>query len=190
MKPVRWFRCYSDIKDDPKMLGVSDQEFRIWIHLLALVSEEGTAGVLPVFTEKGIAASLRTTVPKLRAALATFVAEGMVSLDPITITNWSKRQYESDNSTPRVQRFRNGRGNGDETLQKRPQIQRQKQRSETDTETEIITPLNPPASQGERADRARKGSNRKRDRQALAEVASTEEQWLGSYVGQQRVVNE
>lgn len=187
MKPVRWFRCYSDIKDDPKMLGISDGEFRIWIHLLALVSEEGEGGVLPTFSEKGIAATLRTTIPRFRAAMLTFAQHGMVSADPITVTNWSKRQYESDNSTTRVQRFRNARSNGDETLQKRPQIQTQKQRSETEPETDVITPLTP-RKRGEQAARARNGSKRKRDRHALEATQTIDERFLGSHLGKAKVV--
>lgn len=134
---MKWFRCWSDIKDDPKMLGMSDRDFRLWIHLLALVSEEGSHGILPSFSEKGLASSLNTTPAKWGKSLSSYTRLDMVRVlkdGRLQIRNWAKRQYESDNSTPRVQRFRNARRNNGATLQKRPQ--RQIQRTETDTDTD------------------------------------------------------
>jgi hypothetical protein len=130
---MKWFRCWSDIKDDPKMLGLSDRDFRIWIHLLALVSEEGEGGELPAFSDQGIASSLRTSVTRWRAALITFTSLGMVMNDPLTVTNWSKRQFKSDDVT---QRSRHHRATLHDTKRNVAKLhQRQIQKTETDSES-------------------------------------------------------
>jgi hypothetical protein len=129
----RWWRAYSRARHDPKLLKLSDKDFRWWFNLVCVAADNG--GALPYIRD--LAAEFRTSeqtitvaIERLRLA-GLFEIEGEPGPDVRYIAhNWNVLQYVSDSSSNRVKRFRERQLNDDETFQKRPQ------RTETEAETE------------------------------------------------------
>lgn len=120
----RWFRFYDDAVNDPKILRLSDNLFRIWVGLLCLASKND--GALP--PTEDICVVLRLKPSQFDLAMQKLVIAGLIDHDGTKLAphNWNARQYKSDVSTARVKRFRNAHA----ALPKRPQS--------TETETEQI----------------------------------------------------
>lgn len=111
---TRWFRMYDEILDDPKVQKLPAEDFRAWVNLLALASKNG--GVLP--DVDGIAFALRrssndveTLLERLLNATLIDKRNGGANGYHYAPHGWAERQYKSDSSTERVQRFRNARRN-------------------------------------------------------------------------------
>lgn len=100
----RWWRAYDEAVDDPKLMLLSDRAHRAWFNLMCLASVGD--GRLP--ERKVIELKLRLSPSKTQAVLTELVEAGLIdeSDDGLTPHNWNGRQYKSDVSTERVQRFR------------------------------------------------------------------------------------
>jgi hypothetical protein len=106
---MKWFRLWTDILDDVKMLQLSDYEFRMWTYLMAIASEVDSMSGECQLNVKSMSLRCRTQVNHLSRAIETFQSLGMVTINEagfIIITNWNKRQYKSDNAYQRVKKFR------------------------------------------------------------------------------------
>jgi hypothetical protein len=106
---MKWFRLWTDILDDVKMLQLSDYEFRMWTYLMAIASEVDSMSGECQLNVKSMSLRCRTQVNHLSRAIETFQSLGMVTINGdgfIVITNWNKRQYKSDNAYQRVKKFR------------------------------------------------------------------------------------
>jgi hypothetical protein len=109
---MRWFRLYSEIKDDPKVLCLTDTQFRLWIGLLCMASESTERGTIPSCPLMGLAAALRTTKESLTEALDLFGELGMVERDDdgaILVTHFLERQYDNPSDQPEQTRERKRR---------------------------------------------------------------------------------
>lgn len=108
-----WFRVYSEIKDDPKMLALDDHQFRIWINLLAMANEDSERGVVNAYPMRGLAAALRTDEQRLEEAIKLFEEYEMVTRDEtgrrVAIAHWKQRQYDKASDTPEATRDRKRR---------------------------------------------------------------------------------
>jgi DnaD/phage-associated family protein len=119
---VPWFRFYTEVLNDPKIIRLSDKEFRAWVLMLCIAAENDGAidfNDLPI----------RLRMPRVKAGqlFDALVANGLISQDDGEYArphNWNVRQYKSDVSTTRVKRFRERH----ETVSETP--------PEADTETE------------------------------------------------------
>ena len=100
-----WLRLYTDILNDVKVQRLSGDEFKAWINLLALAKEHG--GLIPPLED--VAFRLRTTEEEATRLVEVLVKRGLLDTDGANTAphNWHVRQFESDNSTERVKRFRN-----------------------------------------------------------------------------------
>lgn len=114
----RWFRYYEEALHDPKVLRLSDREFRVWVNLLCVASKCG--GRLPPVSD--LALELRMDEDAVRTVVERLVNGGMIdrcSGGPngthYAPHNWEKRQFKSDTSTERVKRFRKRSRNVTET---------------------------------------------------------------------------
>jgi len=120
---------YGDVINDPKTLRLSDATFRGWVLLLCVASNNG--GVLPPMADLEI--HLRMKPQRIAALLVELVARELFDkLEDGTFKphNWDKRQYKSDTSTSRVQRFRERQRNvSSDVSETAPE-------TETDTDTE------------------------------------------------------
>ena len=112
MKGMPWFRLYSEIKDDPKMLCLSDTHFRLWISLLCMASESDDRGVIAPCPPIGLAAALRTTCDALSEALEAFAELDMIERQDdgsILVTHFLDRQYDNPSDQPEQTRDRKRR---------------------------------------------------------------------------------
>lgn len=123
----QWFRMYAEFATDPKVQSMDETFQRRFIMFLCL----HCSGEFERLTDEELAFALRITPAELATTKDAFKQKGFLG-DNGKIRNWDKRQFKSDNSTERVREHRKRRGNGDETLQKRPQ--RQNQNTDTDSE--------------------------------------------------------
>lgn len=103
-KGYRWFRLYNDIPNDAKIAKLDDRTFRGWVNILCLASKND--GKLPGIPE--IAFHLRCSEQDAKSLLGFLRKNKLIDrIDGHFVPhNWSKHQYESDNSTKRVQRHR------------------------------------------------------------------------------------
>jgi len=103
-----WFRFYDGVLDDPKVQQLPPGDFKHWVNFLCIASRHD--GKLPPFGD--LAFLLRIKEPQAEKLVQNLIARGLVdrnedgSLSP---HNWRGRQYKSDCSSDRVQRFRNGK---------------------------------------------------------------------------------
>lgn len=114
----RWFRFYAEVVNDPKVQKLPCEDFRAWVNLLCLASENG--GKIPPLND--VAFSLRMSVDAASTVLERLSSGGLIdrmSGGPdgwhYAPHSWDKRQYKSDTSTARVKRFRERSENVSET---------------------------------------------------------------------------
>jgi hypothetical protein len=107
---MKWFRVYSEIKDDPKMLELDDHQRWLWLCLMSCANEAPERGVITGVRLRGLAAALRTTEDKLREALTVMQELDMLEYDQdaatITLCHWNDRQYDKPSDTPPATRAR------------------------------------------------------------------------------------
>lgn len=125
----RWFRFYDDAINDPKILKLSDNLFRVWVGILCAASKNN--GELP--TLEDLALVVRMKPEKLRAALEGLKKSGLIDEVEAVLKphNWDERQYKSDSSAERMKRHRDRRR--DVTSDVTVTVQN---RTDTDTDTE------------------------------------------------------
>lgn len=128
----RWFRFYSEAMRDPKVAGLSDPLFRLWMDLLCVASDND--GLIPPLDD--LKHILRRRLDHLSRGLDDLIrARLMVSLEYGYKPNgWDKRQYKSDTSTDRVAKHREKR-NVSETS---PDTE-----TESDTDAEVAKATKP-----------------------------------------------
>ncbi len=109
-----WFRLYSQVMNDPKLLLLPEAMRWHWLVLLCVSSENN--GVIPSLEVAALALRMKPTkAGETVARLATAGLLDRVEGGYFQPHNWGARQYKSDVSTERVKRFRNGGRNVSET---------------------------------------------------------------------------
>ena len=101
---MRWFRFYAEALHDPKILKLTDKEFRAWVLMLCIAAENDGK----IATED-LGIQLRMSGTKADNLFDALVEKGLFSgrsAEGAEPHNWNGRQYTSDVSTPRVKRFR------------------------------------------------------------------------------------
>jgi len=120
-KSMPWFRFWNETIYDVKISAIADEMDKpyhevlgMWTMILCLASQSPMRGKLYVtfqkrFTKRGLAQSLRVTEPEAQSWLDAFTEMEMLTLceGDYCITNWDKRQFNSDNSSARVEKYRN-----------------------------------------------------------------------------------
>jgi len=104
-----WFRFYNEVLNDPKVQQLSGDTFKAWVNLLCLASAND--GVLPDVS--AIAFALRLEEKRTQRVIDELINRNL--LDCIegryAPHGWGSRQYKSDVSTDRVNRFRKRKRN-------------------------------------------------------------------------------
>jgi len=103
----RWFRLYADAMRNPKVMRLSDFEFRLWVKLLAVASEND--GHIPCAADLKLMVNVR--LDNLLRGLNALVTGALLDADAdvsggYTPHNWNKFQYKSDTSNERVAKHR------------------------------------------------------------------------------------
>lgn len=134
---MKWFRFWNETINDVKILQLSDYEYRMWTYLLSFASEtDSTSGHFQI-TFKLLSLHFHQRFNLFSRAIETFQRVGLITMDEggfITITNWNKRQFASDNAYARVKKHR------EVTAKRNVSVTA----PETDTETETDnTPIAP-----------------------------------------------
>jgi hypothetical protein len=122
-----WFRLYSEFATDPKVQSMSETLQRRFIMFLCLQC----ADEFEKLSDDELAFALRITPEELAETKSVFSKKGLLADGKIS--KWNKRQYTSDSSTSRVQKHRERKRNGNETLQERS-VTPSDTDSDTDTE--------------------------------------------------------
>jgi len=119
----RWFRFHADAMRNPKVARLSDKEFRLWVELLAVASEND--GVIPCLDD--LKHILKRRLDHLSTGVERLISMGLIDAlgDGYEPHGWAKHQYKSDVSTARVQKHRS-KGNVSETP------------PDTETDTEVV----------------------------------------------------
>jgi len=99
---VKWFRFYSEVINDPKVQALDPLLFKAWVNLLCVAA--GHDGHLP----GGSHVIARMRLDYFQRVLNRLVRVGLVvsKEGAYTMHNWDKRQWKSDTSNERVQRYR------------------------------------------------------------------------------------
>lgn len=124
---MKWFRLYSEILDDPKIKRLKDPRKKwIFVGLLCMASESKIRGKILIdedtpYTPEEIAKRLDVDVRLLRNTCEELQRLKIIEIENgvVIISNWHKRQRNSDNVSERVRCFREKKCNVTETLQKR-----------------------------------------------------------------------
>ena len=109
MSKMPWFRMYHEMVDDPKIGTLNDSEFRLWVELLCLACQAcngGTTNLTVSETEWKLRKPVSETLPKLLLVGIVTLHLNERGKETIFIPKWKDRQFQSDTSTPRVQRHR------------------------------------------------------------------------------------
>jgi hypothetical protein len=111
---MKWFRFYSDSMHDPKVQKLPAEVFRTWVNLLCIASQnDGSLGG----DESNIAFVLRMTTAQVHKHIQALKDAGLLDGDgDMRPHNWDGRQYDSDSSTARVQRYRKRQRNVSEAV--------------------------------------------------------------------------
>ena len=106
---MKWFRFWNDSVNDIKLLQLSDYEYRIWTYLLSYASSiDSVSGQLQT-TFKSLSLHFHQRFNHFSRCIETFQNLGLITVDEqgfITIINWNKRQFLSDNAYERVKKYR------------------------------------------------------------------------------------
>lgn len=119
----RWIRKYIDSIHDPKVVSLTDHQYRAW-DILLLVAGRAPDGILPPIRD--IACDLRCNIVHAQSLLDDLINAGLIDIvgragDIVQLRphNWEQRQFKWDGSDPtnseRQQRYRNrrnGQSNG------------------------------------------------------------------------------
>lgn len=100
----RWWRAYSRARHDPKLLKLTDKQFRWWFSLVSVAADND--GLLP--SHEDLAVEFRVSGKVMTEALDALVAAGLLDHDETGIRphNWDALQYKSDTSADRMRRLR------------------------------------------------------------------------------------
>lgn len=115
-RPIRpWFRFYVEAFPDRKIRRLKPAQRWVWVAVLGAARESHEPGKLYVapglpMTRGELADYAAVTEREIDAALRAMIALSMVTVEDtsglIEVTNWDKRQFESDNVTERTRDHR------------------------------------------------------------------------------------
>ena len=100
----RWFRLKAAAMRNPKVLRLTDRQFRLWVRLLAVASEND--GKLPCADDLRLALSMR--LDHLHQGLDGLIKARLIDALEVGYEphDWREHQYKSDTSRDRVAKHR------------------------------------------------------------------------------------
>jgi len=103
----RWFRLYAQAMRSPKVARLSDKDFRLWVEMLSVASEND--GQVPPLDD--LRHLLNRRLDHLSSAVERLISGGLMDrlASGYEPHNWSKFQYKSDTSTERTRKHRKAR---------------------------------------------------------------------------------
>ena len=133
MSELRWFRCHVDIVDDEK-LGLLAFEDR-WHYVAILACKaKGLIDQDDEFMRRKVQRKLGLTADEFEKAIDRLARVKLIDKRTLEPLGWSKRQYESDNSSERTRRYRERLKNGGDGVKRHSDVTVTPPETETDTE--------------------------------------------------------
>lgn len=114
-RPQPWFRFYTETLHDQKLRGLPPTQRWAWVAILGAARQSPTPGVLLVserrpLDDRALADLAAMPIRDVRRALQAFESDDMIHRDETSgawrVTNWAKRQFESDDTTERTRKHR------------------------------------------------------------------------------------
>ena len=158
---VKWFRLYTEARNDAKLRSLSDQQFRVWFNLLCLAAEQaeerGTiAGydteLLAVEVANGDAHLLEATLDRLQRLRIVSIDEA----GTVTFIHFKARQYDKPSDMPEATRERKRRQRERDSREAAERVTPESRANhadvtpshatDTDTEADTETELTPPSA--------------------------------------------
>lgn len=117
---MQWFRFYNEVLNDPKVQGLSGDDFKGWVNILCVASQCNNNGTLPKLSDLSFMLRMsendaKTLLERLCERSLIDRVNGGANGYAYACHAWNKRQYKSDSSTDRVKRYRNAARNNDVT---------------------------------------------------------------------------
>ena len=109
---MKWFRLYHEILDDPKIGTLTDEQHRLWIEILCLASmarDSGDTKLTVSETEWKLRRNINATLQELLHRGIVTLQKRFDGQETIYVPKWNTRQFQSDNVTERVNKFREKR---------------------------------------------------------------------------------
>jgi hypothetical protein len=132
--PMKWFRFYDEVLNDPKVQRLPDFAFRCWVNLMCMANQGKPRGrILP----DDIPYSLRMSDDRTEKMIQYFIDHGLLDRegDYLIPHAWDDRQFQSDNINERVQKHRrNVSGNVSRNVSKSLHVTPPDTDTDTDTE--------------------------------------------------------
>lgn len=111
---MQWLRLYTEIRSDRKLRRLPPAQRWLWIILLVLARESPQPGKLLLseklpITNEDLADFAAIPIEDVEKGIEAFLEQNMISLDGngvYFLNHWDKRQFNSDDSSERVKRYR------------------------------------------------------------------------------------
>lgn len=147
-----WFRFYVEALTDPKLRRLTPDQRWVWVAVLGAARQSCDPGRLMLTTDIpmeiiDLAELAGVAQRKASDAIVAMTRLGLVVMEDgaMTVPAWNARQYESDDSTPRSQKHRNG---VDATTMQRPiAVDATPPETETETDNNFVRDQ-PPTDEG------------------------------------------
>jgi hypothetical protein len=148
----QWFRMYAEFSTDPKIRTMSDVLQIRLVRLFCLRSSGLTEKLSCDELKYGIGCNDDETFHETKLA---FQAKGFID-ENWAVLNWNKRQFVSDSSTDRVNKFRAKQAlKQDETFQKRDETQNETHQNRTEQNRTEQKPSRAKAARGKKTEAAK-----------------------------------
>lgn len=97
-----WFRAYNEMVGDQKMRGLTGDQFRAWVFLMALANQSDQRGIVRIDDADGLADVLCLESEELEPTLQRFERSRMIERteDEIVLVNFLRRQYDNPSDMP------------------------------------------------------------------------------------------
>lgn len=141
---MKWFRLYTEARNDAKLRHLTDLEHRIWFNLLCFSAEQEERGTIPVKNRYLLAVevaggddeTLGRTIEKLQMLDIVEVSE-----DSVVFSHFAERQYDNPSDHPskvaqRVAKHRAKKKNEEKTKSNDNVTKSNETDTDTDTDTE------------------------------------------------------
>src|SRR5665213_3323814 len=108
---VNWLRLHHSILDCRKLQSLPDREFKAWVNMLLIASENDPRGELPSFAD--LAFRLRLREDFVSRLISKFARESLVdhTNGVYSMHDWLDWQPPSDDVNQRVKKFRDKQRN-------------------------------------------------------------------------------
>lgn len=105
---MKWFRFYNDVVDDPKLMTLPLDAYRLWTQCLCVASHSEPRGTLPDLAS--LAFRVRSDPATLRPMIDTLIERKLITVSAkgnMSIYKWDYYQRPSDNAAARKRKQRN-----------------------------------------------------------------------------------